>query len=112
MNKTTKKILVGFAVGFLAVYLYGKLSKKLRKPSEEALSTLDTGLLLQKGSKGAEVMELQRILKDEYGQDLGTFGVEGDGIDGDFGSTTEKALILAKGVNKITLKQMQNDKKQ
>jgi len=112
MNKTTKKILVGFAVGFLAIYLYGKLSKKLRKPSQEVLSTLNMDLLLEKGSKGAEVMELQRILKDEYGQDLGTFGVEGDGIDGDFGSITEKALILAKGVNKITLNQMQNDKKQ
>lgn len=111
MNKTTTKILVGFAVGFLAIYLYGKLSKKLRKPSEEALSTLNMDLLLEKGSKGAEVMELQRILKDEYNQDLGTFGVEGDGIDGDFGSTTQKALLLAKGTTKITLKQLYNDKK-
>lgn len=111
MNKTTKKILVGFAVGFLAIYLYGKLSKKLRKPSQELLSTLDENLLLEKGSSGAEVRELQRILKDEYGQDLGTFGVEGDGIDGNFGSVTENALILAKGVKQITLKRLRDDKK-
>lgn len=111
MNKTTKKILVGFAVGFLAIYLYGKLSKKLRKPSQEVLSTLNMDLLLEKGSKGEEVMELQRILKYEYGQDLGTFGVEGDGIDGDFGSATEKALLLAKGVTKTTLKRLKDDKK-
>mgnify|MGYP007100049847 CR=1 FL=1 len=111
MNKTTKKILVGFAVGFLAVYLYGKLSKKLRKPSQEVLSTLNMDLLLEKGSKGAEVMELQRILKDEYGQDLGTFGAEGNGIDGDFGSATENALLKAKNIKKITLKEFYNDKK-
>ena len=111
MNKTTKKILVGFAVGFLAIYLYGKLSKKLRKPSQEVLSPLHMDLLLEKGSKGAEVMELQRILKDEYGQDLGTFGAEGNGIDGDFGNTTENALLKAKNVKKITLKEFYNDKK-
>jgi peptidoglycan hydrolase-like protein with peptidoglycan-binding domain len=61
---------------------------------------------LKKGSRGAEVVELQRILKDEMGYNLGTFGTEGDGIDGDFGTMTENALFKAKGVKEITLKEI------
>lgn len=110
MNKTTK-ILLGVGGVLLAVYLYGALSKKLRKPSQEQLSSLDENLLLSKGSKGAEVAELQRILKDELGYDLGTFGTEGNGIDGDFGTLTENALFKAKGVKQITLKDFKNDKR-
>jgi hypothetical protein len=110
MNKTTRNILFGVGGLFLGIYLYGKLSKKLRKPSQEALSMLNMDLLLEKGSKGAEVSELQRILKDDLGYDLGSSGAEGDGIDGDFGSITENALFQAKGVKKITLKQMYNEK--
>jgi hypothetical protein len=111
MNKTTRNILFGVGGLFLGIYLYGKLSKKLRKPSQEALSMLNMDLLLEKGSKGAEVSELQRILKDDLGYDLGSSGAEGDGIDGDFGSITENALFQAKGVRKTTLKQMYDDKK-
>jgi hypothetical protein len=66
---------------------------------------------LSKGSRGAEVVELQRILKDEMGYDLGTFGTDGDGIDGDFGTMTENALFKAKGVKQITLKDFKNEKK-
>jgi hypothetical protein len=110
MNKTTKNILIGVAV-LGALYLANRLYKRLSKPSAEQLSLLDENLILAKGSKGAEVFELQRILKDELGYDLGTFGADGDGIDGDFGTMTEKALFQAKGVNKITLKDFKNDKK-
>ncbi len=110
MNKTTKNILIGVAV-LGALYLANILYKRLSKPSAEKLSLLDENLILAKGSKGAEVFELQRILKDEMGYDLGTFGADGDGIDGDFGIMTEKALFQAKGVNKITLKDFKNDKK-
>lgn len=111
MNKTTRNIL--FAVGglFIGIYLYGKFSKKLRKPSEEQLSTLNMDLVLEKGSKGSEVVELQRILKDELGYDLGTFGENADGIDGNFGSITENALFKAKAVKKITLREMYSSKK-
>ena len=111
MNKTTKKILLGVGGVLLAVYLYGVLSKRLRKPSQEQLSLLDENLILSKGSKGAEVAELQRILKDEMGFDLGTFGTDGSGIDGDFGTMTENALFQAKGVKQITLKDFRNDKR-
>jgi hypothetical protein len=110
MNKTTKNILIGVAV-LGALYLANRLYKRLSKPSAEQLSLLDENLILAKGSKGAEVFELQRILKDELGYDLGTSGADGDGIDGDFGTMTEKALFQAKGVNKITLKDFKNDKK-
>jgi len=106
MTKTTKKILLGVGGFLVAVYLYSLLNKKLRKPSQEQLSLLDENLLLKKGSRGAEVVELQRILKDEMGYNLGTFGTEGDGIDGDFGTMTENALFKAKGVKEITLKEI------
>ena len=53
-----------------------------------------------------EVAELQRILVNQYGADLGFTGAEKDGIDGDFGSLTEKALLKAKGVKQISLKQI------
>ncbi len=110
MNKTTKNIFIG--IGVLAgLFLVGRIFQRLRKPSAEQLSLLDENLLLSKGSKGAEVVELQRILKDEMGYDLGTFGADGDGIDGDFGTMTENALFKAKGVKQITLKDFKNDKK-
>jgi hypothetical protein len=110
MNKTTKNILIGVAV-LGALYLANRLYKRLSKPSAEQLSLLDENLILAKGSKGAEVFELQRILKDELGYDLGTSGADGDGIDGDFGTMTEKALNEAKKVKEITLKQIYNEKK-
>lgn len=53
--------------------------------------TLNQNLVLQNGSRGAEVAELQRLL-----------GINADGI---FGSQTEAALKTAKGVTKITLAQ-------
>jgi hypothetical protein len=110
MNKTTKNIAIGLGV-VLGLLVLNRIFQRLRKPSAEQLSMLDEVLLLQKGSSGAEVVELQRILKDEMGYDLGTFGDEGDGIDGNFGTFTEKALFQAKGVKQITLKDFKNDKK-
>ena len=109
MNKTTKNILIG--VGVLAgLFLVGRLLKRLNKPSAEQLSLLNEDLVLAKGSQGAEVMELQRILKDELGYDLGSTGVDNDGIDGIFGSITEKALFQAKGSKEIKLKDFKNEK--
>lgn len=110
MNKTTKNILIGVGV-LVGLYFANRLYKRLSKPSAEQLSLLNEDLVLAKGSQGAEVMELQRILKDELGYDLGSTGVDNDGIDGIFGSVTEKALFQAKEVNKITLKDFKNDKK-
>jgi hypothetical protein len=110
MNKTTKNILIGLGGAFVLFFIAGKLFKKLRKPSLEKLSSLDVNLVLSRGSSGAEVAELQRILKDELGFDLGFSGVDNKGIDGEFGSITENALMKAKGVKEITLKEMYDEK--
>jgi peptidoglycan hydrolase-like protein with peptidoglycan-binding domain len=53
-----------------------------------------------------EVLELQKILKTKYKANLGTFGDNKDGIDGIFGTMTENALMKAKGVKTITLKDL------
>lgn len=52
-------------------------------------SGIDKTMLLKKGSKGGEVRALQGLLKIK--------------VDGDFGSNTEKALLMQKGVKQIRL---------
>ena len=69
-------------------------------------SSLDSNLILKLGSKGAEVMELQKRLINDYGQDLGKFGDNQDGIDGIFGSVTLAGLLKAKQVSEIALKDL------
>lgn len=110
MKSETKKVFIGVALVFGGLFLLGKLFKFLNKPSEEELAKLDGNVLLSKDSTGNEVMELQRILKDELGYDLGMSGVLQDGVDGNFGSITENALMKAKGVKQITLNEMRNEK--
>lgn len=110
MNKTTKNVLIGASV-LAVLYLANRAYKKLSKPSAEQLSLLNEDLVLSKGSTGAEVFELQRILKDELGYDLGSTGVDNDGIDGIFGSLTEDALFKAKKVKQIKLRDFQNEQK-
>jgi peptidoglycan hydrolase-like protein with peptidoglycan-binding domain len=48
-------------------------------------------MALARGSEGSEVKELQQFLVDQ-GYDLGAFGPNKDGVDGDFGRLTEAAL--------------------
>jgi hypothetical protein len=48
---------------------------------------------------------LQKLLKQNPSVNLGNTGINKNGIDGDFGPMTEKALLLVKGVKKITLNQ-------
>ncbi|WP_281238159.1 peptidoglycan-binding domain-containing protein [Flavobacterium praedii] len=104
------KVLIGvgvFAVAGLG-FLYWK-KKQNEKQVEEIPSYLpevaqsatnkstSTGLdrnkLLSKGTKGAEVMELQNLLNIK--------------VDGDFGNITLTALQKAKGVSQISLNQFQ-----
>lgn len=47
--------------------------------------------LLVRGSEGEAVKNLQRLLV-AHGYDLGKYGPKGDGVDGEFGSSTENAL--------------------
>lgn len=79
-------------------YRNSKSEKDVKSGSEG----LDETLNLKKGSKGREVAELQRLLKAD-GANLGSYGPAKDGVDGIFGSATEKELNRIKGVKEVTL---------
>lgn len=105
-DKTNKYLLIGLGI-IAVVWGIDKYLKSKPKPiNAHAYSDLDLNAVLSKGSTGEEVMELQKILIDQYGADLGYSGAEKNGIDGEFGSMTEIALIKAKGVKEISLKQI------
>lgn len=116
MNLKDKKtaMIVGGVVLGLGVFIYFLFKNKPLgvevmeiKPDQIAPeSTLDMNLVLKQGSEGAEVAEMQRILIEKYGQNLGTFGDNQDGIDGIFGSFTLAGLVKAKQVSEIALKDL------
>jgi hypothetical protein len=111
MKDNTNKYLIMGLVAIAVVYAIDKYLKSRPKPiNADAYSDLDLNTILSKGSKGVEVSELQRILIDQYEADLGYSGAERNGIDGDFGSITENALLKAKGVKEISLKQILTNK--
>ena len=56
-----------------------------------------------------KVKSVQRALNSS-GEYLGTSGFNKDGVDGEFGAMTEKALLDAKGVKQISLKQILTSK--
>ena len=66
MDANTRKYLKVGAFVVLALIGYRMLMRKINKPSEEEMSSLDKDMVLQKGSKGAEVFELQRRLKEDF----------------------------------------------
>ena len=107
-KKYASEYIIGGILIFALVYGLNKWLKGLPAPAPEydTSSSIDYSLVLSNGSQGAEVSELQKILKTKYKADLGTFGDNKDGIDGIFGDVTEKALVKAKGVNKIALKDL------
>lgn len=106
MDAKTKKYLIYGGAIVLALVGYRMFMRKLNKPTEEQMAMLDKDMVLEKGSQGSEVAELQRRLKEDFGKYLGETGIDKDGIDGDFGTLTETALLEAKGVKSITLNQL------
>lgn len=108
LDSKQKKYLIIGGVIVLGIYLTNKWLKSLPKPQPFDLQAenLDEEKVLKKGSKGAEVAELQRILLKDFSADLGKTGVNEDGIDGDFGTLTENALMKAKNVKEIALKDL------
>jgi len=111
--KLDKKHVINYAIGGAMLLALGlainNWLKKMKKPALDENNQevfLDTSLELKSGMEQPEVSELQRILKSKYNADLGTFGDNKDGIDGIFGTKTENALIKAKGVKTITLKDL------
>lgn len=105
--KQKKYLLIGGAI-LLGVYLINEWLHSLPKPQNPDFdtTTLDEEKVLKKGSQGLEVSELQRALIKDYSADLGKSGVNKDGIDGDFGTLTEVALMKAKKVKEIALKDL------
>lgn len=107
MLKNKNTLLIAGVVVLVGGFAINKWLKSMPKPiNADAYSDLNLDMVLSKGSKGKEVSELQRILVNQFGADLGFTGAEKDGIDGDFGSATEKALLKEKGVKQISLKQI------
>jgi hypothetical protein len=107
MLKNKNTLIIAGVIVLVVGFAINKWLKGMPKPiNSDAYSDLDLDMVLAKGSNGMEVAELQRILVNQYGADLGFTGAEKDGIDGDFGSLTEKALLKAKGVKQISLKQI------
>lgn len=93
MEKKDIYIIGGLALLIGGIYLFSSKEENTEEELVEEPASLPTvinkNLLLQKGSKGIEVQELQKIL-----------GLNADGI---FGSQTEAALLNKKGVKQITL---------
>ena len=111
-DKKTAMIVGGIVLG-LGVFIYILFKKKpsgvevmKMNPEPTPENTLDMNLILKKGSENPEVAEMQRILIEKYGQDLGDFGDNQDGIDGIFGSVTLAGLLNAKQVSEIALKDL------
>lgn len=110
LNNTQKKVLWVIGGITVAIILASKFIHSLPKPqpavAEGMSQELDTNKVLKRGSKGIEVSELQRMLLKDYNANLGTSGINKNGIDGDFGLLTELALKKAKGVTQITLNEI------
>lgn len=107
MKDNTNKYLIIGAVAVVVVWGINKWLKSMPQTiNSDAYAGLNLNTILSKGSTGDEVSELQRILINQYGADLGYTGANKDGIDGEFGSATEKSLLNAKGVKQISLKEL------
>jgi len=106
MNKNTILWIVGgLSASVGGYFLYKKITNPTITFGEELKKDIDKGgvpmpkdkttdnvaIPLKRGSKGARVVSLQKFLVSE-GYDIGAFGSKGDGVDGDFGRMTEKAV--------------------
>ena len=107
MKEESKKYWIIGGIALVVVLALNKWIKSIPKPiNSDAYAGLELDKVLSKGSTGDEVFELQKILVNQYGASLGFTGFDKDGIDGEFGGLTEKALSDAKGVKQITLRQI------
>ena len=76
------------------------LEKALGGIKKEAIDLSKIQGDLQKGSKGDDIKQAQKALK-QLGYDLGEFGDNADGIDGIFGSVTQNAVKAFQAANKL-----------
>jgi len=115
-NKKTRIIIgaVTLGLGALIYFLFKNkpLGVELLKihPTKnnfgKDVKSLDLNMVLEQGSEGLEVAELQKKLVKKYGQNIGAFGEKQDGVDGIFGRLTLAGLLKAKRVSKIALKDL------
>ncbi len=105
-DKTEKYLIYGLVVIAVAFGINMWLKSRPKSVDSEEYAGLELDKVLSKGSSGDEVAELQRILVNQYGANLGFTGGDKDGIDGDFGTMTERALLSTKGVKEITLREL------
>lgn len=111
MNPITKKYLIIGGVALLIIVAINKWLKSMPTSiNADAYAGLDLNTVLSKGSTGDEVSTLQKLLIDKYNADLGFSGANKDGVDGEFGGMTEKALLEAKNVKEISLKEFLKNK--
>lgn len=111
MIKNKNTLLIAGVILLVGGFAINKWLKSMPKPiNSDAFEGLNLDMVLSKGSKGIEVAELQRILVNQYNAELGFTGRDKDGIDGDFGTMTEKALLKVKGVKQISLKEFLKNK--
>lgn len=103
-NKTLIFIGIGTAVLIVALILILTNSNddenegSSSSAANNLISTLpQRGYPIRKGvSKRKEVQDMQKILKQDFGADLGTFGT-----DGDWGDTTEREVLKYLKVNEF-----------
>ena len=99
-----KKVLIAIGVILLAVGAWYLWKKKKSKLQAIVQGGLKTDSILQNGSTGPEVSELQSMMLAD-GANLGNTGPNADGVDGVFGPLTESELIRLKGVDNVTLEE-------
>ena len=108
-NKTIYLIIGGVVTAVGGYFLYKRITRPIEtfgevetsnkgggsssstSTSTSTSTTNNDGLPLKRGSKGEKVKQLQRFLVAE-GYSIGAFGILSDGVDGDFGRMTEKAV--------------------
>ena len=89
-----------FESGALSADILAEAFDNVKTGATELELTIDR--LLNKGTKGNDVKQMQKVLK-QLGYELGNFGENKDGIDGVFGSVTQAAVRAFQEANSLTV---------
>lgn len=89
-----------FESGALSADILAEAFDSVKTGATELELTIDR--LLNKGTKGNDVKQMQKVLK-QLGYELGNFGENKDGIDGVFGSVTQAAVRAFQEANSLTV---------
>lgn len=89
-----------FESGALSADILAEAFDSVKTGATELELTIDR--LLNKGTKGNDVKQMQKVLK-QLGYELGNFGENKDGIDGVFGSVTQAAVRAFQEANGLTV---------